>query len=151
MSPLEDLTNYLRANEFLRSQVGLSEGRAYASYEGYVLAHGRAYTEFVEEVDMMQPKACFNNCLWMAVGEPEKYRYVEGWATSVIPVHHAWLIDEHDRVVDPTWGHRDGCAYYGVVFTVEELFESAEVQDERKVFSMLYPSRPDHPLLCSAE
>lgn len=40
------------------------------------------------------------------------YRYVEGtaWCGS-IPAEHAWLVDENDRVIDPTWIHDGICGF----------------------------------------
>jgi hypothetical protein len=42
--------------------------------------------------------------------------YVEGFACSEygLPTLHAWCIDEHNIVVDPTWLHPERAAYIGV-------------------------------------
>lgn len=49
-----------------------------------------------------RPRECFANALMVAMSEPD-LRYVEGFATSIIPVEHAWVVDKHGAVYDPTW------------------------------------------------
>jgi hypothetical protein len=52
--------------------------------------------------------------------------YVEGFAHSIIPVHHAWCVTADGRVVDPTWHDADETtSYLGIPFPVvrsAELF-----------------------------
>lgn len=57
---------------------------------------------------------CFDNAAYMA----QRYGlvYVEGFALMrgfTWPVHHAWNVDRHNRVIDITWQDR-GVDYYGV-------------------------------------
>lgn len=59
------------------------------------------------------PKACFANAASYALRN--RLRYVEGYATAIIPVHHAWCSDNHGNVHEVTWpdiGH----AYFGIEF-----------------------------------
>ena len=44
---------------------------------------------------------CFNNCMKIAVRHPE-LQYFEGTAAPIIPVEHAWLVDQRGIVLDPT-------------------------------------------------
>jgi hypothetical protein len=57
-------------------------------------------------------KQCYWNSLTLAAGS-ERYVYMEGYATHIIPVQHAWCYDrETGLVVDRTWAK--GFDYVGV-------------------------------------
>jgi hypothetical protein len=48
-------------------------------------------------------KACYSNAAQLALDHPDKYTYVEGYVLAgIIPVHHAWVVDRHGRVIDLT-------------------------------------------------
>jgi hypothetical protein len=51
--------------------------------------------------------------------------YVEGFATCVIPVLHAWVVDQDGVIYDPTWkvGKHKGHDYYGVPFSLMQCFK----------------------------
>lgn len=55
---------------------------------------------------------CYKNAhlLSLSMG----WTYCEGWAMSVIPMKHAWCVNDKQEVVDPTW--TDGTDYCGVGF-----------------------------------
>jgi hypothetical protein len=59
--------------------------------------------------------------------------YVEGIAMGkelCFPVHHAWLVDEHGKVYDPTWTYAPGEAlYYGVPFSDDYFFETIQREE----------------------
>jgi hypothetical protein len=118
------------------------------SYEQFVLDNGESYSVLGDPVEPMNPGECFKNCALTALANPN-FTYVEGWATSVIPLHHAWLLDENGTVVDPTWGHRPGTQYFGVEFADYEVLDTIERSDYG--FSMLYPMSGGHPLLAAEE
>src|SRR4051794_30720414 len=62
-----------------------------------------------------QPKQCYHNALALAVRGRGRYVYVEGVATNIIPVDHAWCYDRATgRIVDNTWS--EGTAYLGIPF-----------------------------------
>ncbi len=88
------------------------------------VAHGRAFPEMSPNGMKYKPgapKHCFWNAYELAARTRGKLRYVEGYANGGIPMEHAWCVDEHDRVIDPTWRpengqHDDGDReYFGVV------------------------------------
>jgi hypothetical protein len=67
---------------------------------------------------MRMPKGCFWNAHFLVKRYPKFYRYVEGVASMEglhpEPTLHAWVIDDKDRAIDPTWAN--GVEYFGVVF-----------------------------------
>lgn len=86
--------------------------------ERWVLEEGRIFTQSRVDADVLpietRPKACFYNVMMLIKRRPE-LTYCEGVAASVFPIHHAWAIDNHDVVIDPTWQDRARSDwYYGV-------------------------------------
>lgn len=57
------------------------------------------------------PKACFRNAALFAFAH--RLPYVEGYATAIIPVHHAWCLDHDGRILEVTWKTL-GADYFGV-------------------------------------
>jgi hypothetical protein len=51
-----------------------------------------------------RPKACYYNSYQMAVRNP-RLTYVEGYATHIIPIMHAWCVDQNGNVHDRTWAN----------------------------------------------
>jgi hypothetical protein len=96
-----------------------------------------------DDVTQGQLGECFMNAGREVGGA---YRYVEGLAItsdSIMPVHHAWLIDDDDNVIDNTWapdleavrGDEDGAReYLGIIIPDERVFE---VITRRKVWGCL--------------
>lgn len=63
-------------------------------------------------------KECFRNAATLAF-EHAELTYCEGYASSLLPVAHAWCIDTDGRVVDNTWtDDRAGTEYFGVPFKI---------------------------------
>lgn len=93
-------------------------------------AHGRFFTpaERPDDVAPATPKMCFQNAFQLAMSRPD-LTYVEGFALSVVPLHHAWCVTDDGVVVDPTWtggnGLDPGAAYYGVPLTRDALVREA--------------------------
>lgn len=61
-------------------------------------------------------KMCYNNCYKLALSR-KRLEYVEGLGLSLIPIEHAWLINNNNEVIDPTWGlkrDRIGSEYLGI-------------------------------------
>jgi hypothetical protein len=58
--------------------------------------HGKGYR-------MGKVRECFQNAFLRTLYF-DNLTYCEGYAFSgLLPVHHAWCVDENDVVVDPTW------------------------------------------------
>jgi hypothetical protein len=93
----------------------------YATFEEFVLAHGEAFTPPTKP----RPKGfrkgtnkmCFRNATH-ATFDRDGWTYVEGFATGMIGVHHAWALDPDGNVVETTWKD-SGTAYFGVRFPKE--------------------------------
>ena len=91
--------------------------------------HGRMWPVAADqspgETVVSVPKACFDNAYRLA--RRSKLRYVEGYALGVIPVEHAWVVNEQNEVIDPTWHMQRsslGTAYYGVVIPLKLMVKS---------------------------
>jgi len=105
----------------------------------FLVEHGSFYRPAAlrEDVKRGVIKQCFDNAYKLALRR--RWRYVEGYAISStlpLPIHHAWAIDENDRVVDNTW--RDiGSSYFGVEFPVGYMREVRKRTD-------LWPALDNH-------
>jgi hypothetical protein len=150
-APVDELKRYLRSVLRLRKRGNPQPAElAYLGMEDFLLKHGRCYTysPLPQDVTPGAVKMCFHNAFKLA--KRRKWVYVEGVATSVIPLHHAWVINpaEPDKVIDPTWdnpmvaeqltGER---AYYGVPFNLE-----AVAQVRKRQSSMLDDWQAGFPL-----
>ena len=67
-----------------------------------------------------EPRQCFRNAAVLAL-ENDELTYVEGYATSLIPTSHAWVVNRDGVVHDPTWANleledAEHRAYFGVPF-----------------------------------
>jgi len=61
-----------------------------------------------------QLRMCFANAAKAAMDDPSLI-YCEGYASSIIPVLHAWCLDPKGRVLELTWP-KPGADYFGVPF-----------------------------------
>lgn len=66
----------------------------------------------------MKNRECFRNAFLTA--QHYGLTYVEGLATCIIPVHHAWCVTAEGEVVDPTW-KTAGSEYFGVLIQLDEV------------------------------
>jgi hypothetical protein len=62
-----------------------------------------------------QLKACFHNCAKIAACY-RSLTYCADYASNIIPVEHAWLVDRKGTVIDPTYYilDRNTADYFGV-------------------------------------
>lgn len=124
----EHLSTYAKFVDEVRKR---PEGFGYSCAEGYVLENGRAWEpqELPAEFQALrgQQKECFKNAADPVFNFDERVRYVEGFAMAEglpLAIHHAWLVDEHDRVLEVTWPEA-GTEYFGVEFGYDKLAETA--------------------------
>ena len=79
------------------------------SLEGWVLKHGHQVGPRIplpEGVSWMTARMCFSNAFNLAVyDDHDRFTYMEGYAYTpgIIAVHHAWVVNDKDEVIDPTW------------------------------------------------
>lgn len=92
----------------------------YRCMEEFVLRNGRQMdpSPLPSGIKRGPMKQCYQNAGRIALSRLE-FTYVEGYAISIIPVLHGWLIDSEGRVVDPTW--KDGLEYFGVPISTRYL------------------------------
>jgi hypothetical protein len=83
---------------------------------------------------------CFQNATHLALCNPERFIYVEGYAVrpslSLVLGEHAWLLDRQNNhsVIDPTWRDTKDGAYLGIPFSTEYLTTQLM---EHKVYGLL--------------
>jgi hypothetical protein len=108
--------NEAAALDQLRVEVAMVASHAndrlvYRGYQEFVLRHGRVFTLDREtrparparDFPATTPKECFTNAL-QAAAINDDLTYVEGYAyNGLLPIHHAWVVDDAGNVYDPTW------------------------------------------------
>lgn len=111
--------------EYVRLIAGTFPGDLPNPYR-FLMQYGRVWplSSPVAPTDFLprEKKHCYKNCTFL-VGYDHLYRYVEGYAIHEdvgIPTQHAWVVDEYDRVFDPTWGDKGG-HYFGVYIPTNVL------------------------------
>jgi hypothetical protein len=117
-------------------------GFRYASMFAFVLAEGMEFsTDNIAFPRTGALQQCFGNCFTMALRNPTRYVYCEGYASGIIPVNHAWLWDKaNKRIIDPTW--QDGQVYFGIPFNVSYctpamLATGSVIDDYKRGFPLL--------------
>jgi hypothetical protein len=112
---------------------------AIASFHGgnaqskFLLAHGRAFEidERTFKAKRMTIKECFSNATKMVWHDPS-LTYVEGYVTSIIPIHHAWVMRPDGGIIDPTMRIKGRAGdmphdYFGVPFSTRFLNEYLQI------------------------
>jgi hypothetical protein len=116
-------------------------GRSIISY-AFVAKHGRLFTTVnkIEERELMVAKQCYTNS---AVQQSLGLGYVEGYGLieGLIPLAHAWNVDDQGSVYDYTWGSHRPAVYFGVQFTSEFIDDFAARTGFYGVFESLYALR----------
>ena len=95
----------------------------------FLLKHGKDYgiNKRTFHGRRMMAKACFRNATLKAHRDPG-LTYVEGFIHTILPLHHAWLIDRDGVVIEPTLSTklvngngRTPPEYFGVPFDTDFL------------------------------
>lgn len=155
------------ANTIARSRKGMgSPDLEYNGFDDVLSKHGVEFKppQSVEEnsrlmaeygIQAGEPKECYEaagRCFLWDRGGSSSLTYVEGYATSIIPVQHAWVVTEDGQVIDPAWNGQEiegvgsltpGTSYFGVPLSTE--FVRTHILDSGTwgVFSDFEPSTAD--------
>ena len=140
------VASYLRTLDTIMDESPLH----YRGMTDMLIQHGRFWTvqEYPNALPTMPKKQCFENSYQFS--HHYGFRYVEGIALGVIPVHHAWLVDDEDRVIDPTWATISksvrmpneinggiGTSYYGIHFPMDIVRAHRIIVDNMLIGSVL--------------
>lgn len=114
----------------------------YKCYEHMILERGILFKGFTHvDTPYNTMKECYKNAFLLADENPDKYIYCEGVACSVIPMHHAWCVDERGNVFDPTW--KEGSHYVGIPFKIDHVRRTILA---RKYYGVIDDPQRDFPL-----
>lgn len=112
----------------------------FALLEEFVLANGKPYKWAEHDRNMGPQKMCFENAAHLALASD--LTYVEGFVMRpnfFMAVHHAWVIDDNDTVIDITLRDQDGgVQYMGVAFNDDTLSKQLV---KNKVYGLLDTGR----------
>jgi len=149
MSGHDDIANYLRIMDTQKRTMmnACFKQKGMRTQEGCVLEFGRPMVLKPNSRHKRGPmRQCFMNAVKMATSG-RLVTYCEGYAMGVMPVLHAWCVDQEGRVIDPTWSMPDA-VYYGVPFKTEYVLR--RVTEAQCYVSMFDDWVNDWPLLTGA-
>lgn len=114
-TPTFDLNDERGLRDYLELLKRANDGRG---YEAFVLEHGRVFKSQALPKRFKRGKLglCFMNAAKLMQDTYAELYYVEGWASNIIPMHHAWVVDSDGNVIDPTWSEPESRVYFGVPF-----------------------------------
>lgn len=148
---ISGVRDYLELMVNMRKQFNNSPDLKFKCFEDFVLSFGQHFPEYLARPKWVKRgviKQCFSNCFDEMLKNPNKLLYCEGYATGVIPVHHAWLITLDGKVIDPTWHGRsivkDSTEYFGVTFKTEYVLKVAA---ETGYYGVIDNFSQNYPLL----
>lgn len=142
------LEQYLQQMVEMRRTMTLPAKFKYCCLEDFVLSNGKKFNKIPKPKWVKKGiiKQCFSNCLEAVLKHPDKLTYCEGYASGIIPVHHAWLLYEN-QVIDPTWVGKSfedrNPEYMGVPFKIEYVVKIAK---ETNYYSVLDNWTQGYPL-----
>jgi hypothetical protein len=113
-----DVEQYMNLMVKMRKTMHVPESLVYCCIEDLVLQKGSFMGARHAKSDNYPRgaiKQCFMNAYQLL--HMPGLSYCEGFAMGVIPMLHAWMIDEEGNVIDPTW--QDGVEYFGIELPTE--------------------------------
>lgn len=125
-------TNIVQHLQFLRTahqSCSIPDSWCYKGPADLLLREAEWYPEGkVKRWWRSEARACFRNAALFAL--EHRLPYIEGYAMSIIPVHHAWCLDHDGRVIEVTWKEL-GSAYFGVRFQPKLVTRGSVLFNER--------------------
>jgi len=142
------IDEYLRSVVSFMSQLNVRpEGWLYDSVDHFILSEGHLGGPRIDTPNgaCSVEKECYRNAAQLAI-DHDGMTYVEGYASGIIPVQHAWCVDHGGRVVDPTWDDQGEPHYFGVAFDTGFVMYEA---DRTETWGIMWENecRPNIPLL----
>lgn len=136
---IDDIIDYLRGWR----EMGDHIGKRFPLYE-FILKHGEGFEPDAHSLAGRRgkPHNCYGNAGKKALTVPG-LTYVEGFvSTWGMPIAHAWLIDRHGHVIEPTLARKnperiDG--YFGIPFLTEYLSKTVVRSKHWGIFSYTNP------------
>ena len=97
----------------------------------------------VQKRNRTKIKRCFDNC-YKAVYKEQNLKYIEGYTMSLIPIEHAFLVNNNNEVIDPTLSintdissDRYGSEYYGIEIP-RNMIARLRIKDQYSPLPFLY-------------
>jgi hypothetical protein len=147
-----DLLAYLESMVKMRKMHKVSDKLMYCCIEEFVLKNGKpmkADKPFPDHLRKGVVKECFKNAAELAL--ETGWTYCEGYALgTIIPVIHAWVIDDEGNVIDPTWEPNgiECREYYGVEIPTDFLLKTIL---RREKYGVIDNMEENYPLLTGKE
>jgi hypothetical protein len=121
----KELIAYLTDVRTLRERHRRPSTYQYVCVEDFLLKHGTLFTPcgLPAALRPMRMQQCFENAYRVA-RRTKAFHYVEGVALGLIPMDHAWVIDQDGNAYDPTWASTAtglASAYIGVELNLDEV------------------------------
>lgn len=119
------LPEYLKVTTGLLDAHPVPGGFVYRGRDSFIKDNGQQFPVAADQALPGKfhawPQQCFDNAYRLARRWKARFRYVEGVALGVIPIHHAWVINAAGEVLDPTWLQNStiGTEYFGVVIPLD--------------------------------
>lgn len=116
-----NVREFLAAETEMIRRIGRTPRNGFVSLGHLVLTYGIQfqYAPLPKGINPGKLQQCFANATALSDRRRGELIYVEGYCAGLIPMMHAFCVDEHDRVVDNTWcpPHcSPGQSYFGIPF-----------------------------------
>lgn len=103
---LTGLKGFLEAQRMLSESITGPTINGFRSMAEFLLKYGRTWNysnKIKPPKGPWRAQECYMNAFNLADYYSGRYVYVEGYASTVFPVEHAWCVDRKGNVIDPTW------------------------------------------------
>lgn len=144
MKTIDRLKSFLEQQTQLMRKIQSNPDWKYRGFEELILDCGieMKYSPLPKNIDPGLPKSCYYNCFEILRKNLDLI-YCEGYALNEelpLPLAHAWLVNNHGEVIDPTW-NESSTVYLGIPFDTKwfiSLLRSRNSEDCLAVFEGNY-------------